>query len=294
MYATTRVVPDSRRTRRFDVICAGEALWKLANVAPAAGLSGQRGVGVGLRPGGGAVNVALALTRQGLRTGLATVLTDDAFGRDGLERIAASGVDVGGVSLARPRAGFVLVDASGGAKQVPSVAEEEAPLEVPAGWSSQILVLSGLSPVVSHAAALCKAARAARRQGALVVVDFNASLHVWAGRDPRTVRALLREVDVARCSFADLAVLGLDVATVRAELRRTAVLVVSDGGSAVATGPFGEVSLVPREGFRPHPFGAGDAFTAAICAELARPGEPGESSSSLWYRALQRATRSRT
>jgi 2-dehydro-3-deoxygluconokinase len=288
MYATTRVVPDSRRAKRFDVICAGEALWKLA---PSGGLSGHRSAGVGLRPGGGAVNVALALTRQGLRTGLATVLTDDAFGREGLERLAASGVDVGGVSLARPRAGFVLVDASGGAKQVPSVAEQEVPLEVPVGWSSQILVLSGLSPVVSHAAALCKAARAARREGALVLIDFNASLHIWAGRDPRTIRMVLREVDVARCSFADLAVLGLDVATVRAELRRTAILVVSDGRSAVATGPFGEVSFVQREGVRLRPFGAGDAFTAAICAELARPSEPGESSSSLWYRALQRATR---
>jgi 2-dehydro-3-deoxygluconokinase len=281
MYATTRVVPE--RPRRFDVICAGEALLKLAPVAD------RRSSGMRLRPGGGAVDVALALAREGLRVGLATVLTDDELGRRSLERIAASNVHVGGVALARPRAGFLLVDSSGGAKQVPTIAEEEAPLEVPVGWSSRMMVLSGLSPVVSHAAALCKAARAARRDGALVLIDFNASLHVWVGRDPRTIRMVLREVDVARCSYADLAVLGMDVATVRGALRPTAVLVVSDGaGGAVATGPFGEVAVAPREAIPLRPRGAGDAFTAAVCAELTRPGEPGESPSSLWYRALRR------
>jgi 2-dehydro-3-deoxygluconokinase len=276
------VVPE--RARRFDVICAGEALLKLTPRVDARS-------GVGLRPGGGAVNVALALARHGLRVGLATVLADDEFGRTSLEKIAAAKVDVGGVALARPRAGFVLVDSSGGARQVPSFAEEEAPLEVPAGWSSPIMVLSGLSPVVSHAAALCKAARAARRDGALVLIDFNASLHVWVGRDPRTIRMVLREVDVARCSFADLAVLGMDVASVRAALRPTAVLVVSDGiGGAVATGPFGEVALAPRGAVSLPPNGSRDAFTAAVCAELTRPCEPGESPSALWHRALRRGS----
>jgi hypothetical protein len=39
--------------------------------------------------------------------------------------IAAAGIDVGGVTFARPGKGFVLIDASGGANQVPSDAEEE-------------------------------------------------------------------------------------------------------------------------------------------------------------------------
>jgi len=291
VYATTRVIPERGRVRRFEVICAGEALWKLAPLAPLTPTtpSGKSPAGIRLRPGGGAVNVALALARQGLRVGLATVLPDDEFGRGSVETIAASGVDVGGIALASPRAGFVLVDASGGARQVPSVAEEEPPLEVPVGWSSQILVLSGLSPIVSHAAALCKAARAARRSGALVLIDFNASLHVWAGRDPRTIRMVLREVDVARCSFADLAVLGMEEAAVRAALRQSAVLVVSDASAgAVATGPFGEVVYAPREAIALSPSGAGDAFTAAVCGELTHPGEPGESPAALWYRALRR------
>jgi len=151
------------------------------------------------------------------------------------------------------------------------------------------LLLSGLSPAVSHAAALCKAARAARRSGAFVLIDFNASLRAWAGRDSRTIRMVLREVDAARCSLADLAVVGMDVAAVRGVLRPGAVLVVSDDhGGAVATGPFGEVAFVPSQGSQSRAAGAGDACTAAICREMARRAEPGESPNARWFRALQR------
>jgi 2-dehydro-3-deoxygluconokinase len=272
------------QTKNFDVICAGEALWKLT---PRRGTVSPKPPRVS--PGGGPVTVALALARQGLRVGLATVLADDTFGRDSAEKIAGAGVDVGGVTFARPGKGFVLIDGSGGANQVPSDAEEEPPLAIPVEWSSQVLLLSGLSPVVSHAAALCKAARAARRDGTFVLIDFNASLHVWAGRDPRTIRMVLREVDAARCSLADLAVLGMEVATVRAALRSDAVLAVSDGGGgAVAIGSFGDVTFVPPQGTRLRTTGTGDACTAAICAELARHGEPGESATARWFRALQR------
>jgi 2-dehydro-3-deoxygluconokinase len=235
------------------------------------------------------VDVALALAREGLRVGLATVFTDDRFGRACFERIAESGVDIGGVALARARSGFVLVDASGGANQVPADMEEQPPLQVPDGWTAEVLLLSGLSPVVSHAAALCRVARAARRKGSLVLLDFNAGLHLWAGRDPRMIRMVLREVDAARCSVADLAVVGLDVEMVRRYLRPSAILVVSDGvGGAVARGPFGEVAFTPPEDAPLRSSGSGNAVTAALCAELTRPREVGESPSSPWYRALKR------
>jgi 2-dehydro-3-deoxygluconokinase len=287
MHARSRV-REEPRAKSFDVICAGEALWKIR--APGSDLSrGSRGVG--LRAGGGPLNVAMALAGAGLRVGVATVVTDDTFGRGYVRKIAATGVDTGGVALAQPRAGntgLVRVDASGGAHPIAKDAEAEPPLEVPAGWSSRVLLLSGLSPVISHAAALCKAARAARRQGTFVLLDFNASLHVWAGRDPRTILMVLREVDAARCSLADLAVLGLDATTVRGTLRSDAVLVVSDGvGGAVATGPFGDVSVVPPPGALVPAPGHGDACTAAICAELARPPERGESPRARWFRALR-------
>jgi 2-dehydro-3-deoxygluconokinase len=159
-------------------------------------------------------------------------------------------------------------------------------------WSSHVLLLSGLSPVVSHVAALCRAARRARRRGSLVVIDFNAALHVWVGRDVRTIRMLLREVDVARFSLADLAVLGLEREDVRTALRSSATVVVGEpSGRMIARGPFGEVVLAPQPSEAHCAFptaGAGDAITTAICRELTAPVERGESPSSLWHRALLR------
>lgn len=254
----------------LDVICAGEVLWKVAPL----------GEEVKLRPGGGAVNVALALAQGGTKVGLATVLADDEMGRRSLAKIAEAGVDVRGVTLTRPRGGLLVVDATGGTREMTRGVEEHEALKVPAEWSAQILLLSGLSPVVSHAAAMVREARRARRAGTLVLIDFNASLHAWAGRDARTIRMVLREVDVARCSVADLAVLGMDMSEVRATLRESAVLVVCDPtGSAVAIGPFGEVTRKTTS--------KGDAFTSAICRELLSRGDPGESVSARWHRALR-------
>lgn len=269
----TGLVVDAPRAR-FDVICAGEALalWNAVGMQPR------------LRPGGGAVNAAFALARRGLRVGLATVVADDTFGRTLTSRLAAAGVDIGGVVLAAPRTDLVVVHGTGTAGEVVSYRDDEKPVTVPAGWSSEVLLLSGLSPVVAEAAALCKAARAARRAGTIVVVDVNARWQVWAGRDSRAIRMLLREADVVRCSARDLATLHLDVADVRASSRREAVLVLtSELGDAIASGPFGEVTV---RATGPRSIEEGDALTAGVCAALARAGTPGEDRADLWRRAL--------
>jgi sugar/nucleoside kinase (ribokinase family) len=273
------------QARSFDVICAGEALWSI---------TGQGGVfstsaSLRFQPAGGAVNAAFALAQTDLRVGLATALGDDSFGRALLGRIIKAGIDAGGVTLAPPGAGLVFVAGGGTGRQIVPFREEERPVEVPEAWSAQVLLLSGLSPVVSHGGALCKAARAARRAGSIVVVDINARRHVWAGRDPRAIRMVLREADVARCSLDDLEALGVPVEDVRSALRPSAVLVVSNGaGSTWATGPFGKIALAPPQRVLLRAAGSGDAFTAAICAELARAGTPGEGREELWDRALRR------
>lgn len=255
--------------RTFDVVCAGEIGWKLA-----------AHTGRPLRASGGALEVARLLAGRGLRVGLASSLPDDAFGRRTADRLLAAGVDVTGVSFHPPPPSLFLVDPTGGAHALHR--EATPPIEVPLAWQSSLLLLTGLSPVVSHAAALCRAARAARRAGTFVLLDVDAGLHAWAGREPRTVRMVLREVDAARCSLADLAVVGFDVGTVRAALRADAVLVVSDGvGGVVARGPFGEVT-----GRGAAAKGEGTLLTAALCAELARPAAAGESAAARWWRAI--------
>jgi sugar/nucleoside kinase (ribokinase family) len=160
---------------------------------------------------------------------------------------------------------------------------------MPDGWSAQVLLISGLTPVVSYAATLCKAARAARRHGTLVVVDVNARRHLWMGRDPRAITMVLREADVVRCSAEDRAVLGLDAEAIQARLRPKSIFVASSGGGdAWAVGPFGKVVSAPRKSLALRASGAGDAFTAAICAELSRAGHAGESHGGLWETALER------
>jgi 2-dehydro-3-deoxygluconokinase len=279
--ATRAACVASPRVSTFDVICAGEALWDLA--APGA-------ASLRFRPGGGAVNAAVALARSGLRVGLAAALGDDAPGRALLARVAAAGVDVEGVALVPARTGLVVLEDAGGTQHVVAHrAEDELPVSVPAGWAAAVLLLSGISPALAPIAGLCRAARAARRTGTVVVVDLNARWHLWAGRDPRTLHALLREADVVRCSAADLAGLGLDDAQVRAVMRQSAALVLTQGaGAARVTGPFGEIALRPPVVATTRAAGAGDAFTAAICAEIARAGDHGPARPDLWTRAIQR------
>jgi len=261
----------------FDVICAGDAF---LNATPRDG-------GSSIRPGGGSISAALALAGQGLHVGLATVLADDTRGRALLARVAAQGIDVGGVTMDPPSRGLVFV--RGGARQVVSFGEQDAPIDVPAGWSSKVLLLSGMSPVLSHGAALCKAARAARRAGTIVVVDVDARWDLWQGRDSRAIKMVLREADVVWCTAQDLFGLGMDLPSLRASLRKTAVLVWSDGaGHTAASGPFGEVAHTRSESIPLAPLAEGVAFTAAICAALARTGHTDEQGGAMWAAALRR------
>jgi sugar/nucleoside kinase (ribokinase family) len=280
-------VVEARKPSSFDVVCAGEAHWDLE--APRGAGAASAG-SLRFRAGGAAVNAALSLAQRGLRVGLAAALADDAFGRALHAKVATAGVYVGGVVLGPPRAGLVVVEAAGSAQRVVArEAEDALPVAVPEAWAAQVLLLTGLAPALPYAAGLCKAARAARRVGSIIVVDVNARRRRWAGRDPRVIHAMLREADVVRCSTEDLAALGIDAAAMRAEMRRNATLVLTDGAAAArAVGPFGEVVKAPRVVAAAGSAGAGDAFTAALCAELARTGDHGADRIDRWDRMLQR------
>ncbi len=276
MDATFRLAQE-RRHATFDVICAGKPLWKVEGLARS-----------DVRFTAGIMNTACLLARAGIRVGLATELEDDLLGRTWLGRTAALGIDVAGVTLASQAAPLFVVDATGGQSELLSERGTEPGLDIPPDWSARVLLLSGLSPVLSTAAALCKAARSARRQGAMVVLDLMAGLRQWLGRDGRTIAMVLREADVVRCSLADLFVIGTDVATVRRALRPGATLVVNDHKGATAIGTFGEVDCALGSGDILRTQDGGDACTAAICAELARPSALAESVGGRWHRVLQR------
>jgi sugar/nucleoside kinase (ribokinase family) len=200
-----------------------------------------------------------------------------------LAGLRARSVEIEAIELAAPSRELVFV--RGGARQELSFGAVERPLRVPAAWSSAVLLLSGLSPSVAHAGALCKVARAARRAGTTVVVDLNADWHLWKGHDSRTVRMILREADVVWASAADLFGINLDLPSLRAAVRETAVVVLSDAASRVtATGAFGEVTAPLDDADAD-----ADAHITSICAELARP--TGSSGAALWSRLLTRSRR---
>lgn len=265
----------------LDVICVGEAIWDMA------ASTGER---LRFRPGGGAVAAAVALAKDGLRVGLAAALGDHSPSRALVARVAAAGVDVRGVRLVPAHAGLVVLEAAGDAKHmIPHRAEDELPVEVPDGWEAPVLLISGVSPALAPMAGLCRAARAARRAGAIVVLDLNTRWHVWAGRDPRTLHALLREADVVRCSAADMFVLDLSEARLRAGMRPDATLVLThDSGLARAAGAFGDIAVAPPS---PDPAAAdaGDVFIATLCAEIARDPAYVSDRPELWAHALRRA-----
>jgi fructokinase/2-dehydro-3-deoxygluconokinase len=231
------------------------------------------------------LNIVGMLASTRVRVGLATVLDDDRLGRKSLAEVAALGTDVRGVKLAGPDTHLVVVDAAGGQSSV--VADRTAPdLEIPPFWSSRVLILSGLSAVASRLAAFCKAARRARRDGTVVVLDVVGSLRRWAGQDPRVISMVLREADVVRCSFLDLAMIGTAIATVRNAMRSSATLVINDDRGTSAIGTFGEVRVeAVRESLASGGFG--EAYTAAICAEFARPRREVETPGARWNRILR-------
>jgi sugar/nucleoside kinase (ribokinase family) len=267
-----RIVGAQRR-RNFEVICAGEPLWRAAREP-----HGYASAGL--------LNIARMLAFTRLHVGLSTALDDDRLGRTSLAELAALGIDVGGVRRASTVTDLVVVDAAGGQSSVIAERGVAPDLEIPPSWSSQVLLLSGLSPVTSRLAAFCKAARSARREGAVVVLDVVGSMRHWAGRDARVIAMVLREADVVHGSLFDLAVIGADSAIVRQAMRPQAALVVHDGDGVTATGAFGDVRVpMPRGAITAEAFAEG--CTAAICAEHARPQRLAESPSGRWHRILR-------
>jgi sugar/nucleoside kinase (ribokinase family) len=291
------------RGEEIDVVCMGEALWDLA--APA-GVPFARAKSLRLRAGGGAVNVALGLTRLGLRAALAAAVGDDALGRALRDRVAAGGVFVEMVAPVARRTGLVFVER--GAKEVRFVGyrdRDEAVAELPPGLRARALCLTGLLPSAAQAKAWRKAASEARRRGAFILLDVNARPQLWADAGARggpgaavarrATRAALRSADVVKSSPGDLAALGLGegrAATLaaRREMRGSATLIVTRGSSpAQVLGPCGELSCPTRPLACADATGAGDAFCAGLLAGVLRRGAPSDQRS--WEALVEAAHR---
>ena len=272
------------RARTFDVVCAGET----TTTVPGATFEGPFGARLRYRPGVGAVSAALALVARGARVGLVTRFTDDAVGRDLRARLASTGMALEGATLGRAPRGIFLLEGTRRGREVVPYRDEEVTFDIPEDWGASVLLLSGVSPVISHAASLCRAARRVRRTGGCVLLDLRARYHQWKGRDARALHSLVAEADVVRARADDLAVLGWDETILASRLRQDAVLVVSRAEGLFVRGAFGELG-VPARAMTEADHGPNDELVADLAFDVSRGSRAVLARPEIWKKALDRA-----
>ena len=223
---------------------------------------------ISLEPGGQGANVAVRLARRGVRSRLVCALASDHAGGILRERLIAEGLDLVGLASDATGVVLVLLDADGERTML----SHRSP--IPAGAAGDAIGAPDLLVVSGYALPELAAGISARVSGERRVLlgrSLDAtSAGAWA--------------DAAISIAPDLVVLNIDEAAViagvpggPAELaeaiseRLEAVVVVThvDGAAASVEGQPVEVPAVGGDEPVIDTTGAGDAFAAALVAELA-------------------------
>jgi sugar/nucleoside kinase (ribokinase family) len=261
------------------VISIGEILVDL--IAPP-GVDLLNAAELRIREGGAPANVAVALSRLGVRSQMRAVVGDDPFGERLVARLRAEGVDTSGIRVADhvpTTLALAWSDARGdGHFRLHRNADR---LLSPADVSSESL--KGAAAIVVGSVAMCAepsrdavlmALRHARDAGIPIIADLN----IRPGQVPMdelrmSVMAMISSATVLKISVDDAAHLwdATSIAEAAACLDRydPPIAVITDGarGAALRT-PHG---LIQREAFAVEaiePTGAGDAFTAAFVSRM--------------------------
>ncbi|MEV6715718.1 sugar kinase [Lentzea sp. NPDC051208] len=264
---------------RFDhvggVVCLGETMVMMVPAEPGPVhlvRTWHRAVG------GAESNVAVHLTRLGVRSSWVSAVGDDSFGLAVLDAVGGFGVDVSRVRVdpARPT-GLYVKEASPHGSPVRYYRRGSAAsgmgLEMidRLGLGEVKLVhLSGITAALSDSClAMMRELLRRPRHGFLISFDLNWRPALWTGRDPRVLRELADMADVvlAGSDEAELVWGTGDPARLRRLLPGPASLVVKQGadGATLLEGgssyfePALEVDVV-------EPVGAGDAFAAGFLA----------------------------
>lgn len=264
---------------RFDhvggVVCLGETMVMMVPAEPGPVhlvRTWHRAVG------GAESNVAVHLTRLGVRSSWVSAVGDDSFGLAVLDAVGGFGVDVSRVRIdpARPT-GLYVKEASPHGSPVRYYRRGSAAsgmgLEMidRLGLGEVGLVhLSGITAALSDSClAMMRELLRRPRHGFRISFDLNWRPALWTGRDPRVLRELADMADVvlAGSDEAELVWGTGDPARLRQLLPGPASLVVKQGadgatlleGGASYFEPALEVEVV-------EPVGAGDAFAAGFLA----------------------------
>lgn len=264
----------SDQTQAAFALVVGEAVLDVVRAAGRPAIS---------RPGGSAVNAAVALARLGRRVGLATCFAEDEGGRTIAAHLASAQVALSGdphVVAATAQADAVI-DASGAAEYRISV-DWRLPalggLGVSGAAAPRVVHVTSFAPLLAPGADDVVAL--VRRVGASCAVSYDVNLRpAVTGTGPEVVAAVLRMAglaDLVKASDEDLAALWPDADAQTAVQRlldagASAVVVTcgADGatwhvgaGGAHAGGVPGFVVKVVDT------IGAGDTFSAALLHRL--------------------------
>ena len=255
-----------------EIMCVGETLWDLHVPAGTPLVETNQ---VFFEPGGSATNVALHLSKLGVRAGIVGVIGDDPLGAALIERLTRAGVDVKHMHKMTARTGLVLISNDPPVAVAYRAANEEAQAfryALNGEYAAQIVHFSSLLPDRTAIHALARAAKRARKAGSAVVVDANLRPRLWRGDAVAKTNPyeLLEVADVLKVSVDDLRVLGVDDPLVlRDKLRPEAILIVTSGAGptrAWSTRGMVEVDVVKFD--VPMAVGAGDAFVAGCLSTM--------------------------
>lgn len=270
----------------LDVLTAGEALVLLAAESPGALEHVDR---FRRFSAGAELNVAIGLSRLGLRVGYVSRVGDDAFGRFLLAQMAREGLSRELVTVDSNRStGFMLKSlAAGGADPVvdyyrrgsAASAMDATELSRSAPVAARHLHLTGILPALS---AGCRdlafaLAASARAQGRGVSFDPNLRPRLWASHDDMvtTVNALAARSDVVLPGLAEGRLLtgrdgAEDIAAFYLDLGARAVVVKLGPEGAFCADRSGLRARVP--GIRVQrvvdTVGAGDGFAVGVISGL--------------------------
>jgi sugar/nucleoside kinase (ribokinase family) len=269
----------------IDVACVGETLWDLRARGALEAL--DEVALLRARPGGAAVNVALAVTAAGLAANVCGPLGDDPLGRALSRRLRAAGVRPPKPAAAPLRTGVVLAG-SDAVMSYRSARDEARALRacVPARSRARVVHLAGLLPGPDGA----RLARAVRRSaaGRLLSVDVNARPRLWRGQSAAPIWAAVTAADVVKCSREDLRALSVAPAELRRRMRASAVLLLTDGAASTQVlGPFGAARVQPVRRDQVDSVGAGDRFCAAVLVALLRAPPAAAGDRAFWMETVR-------
>jgi fructokinase len=283
---------------RLDVLCFGEALVDM--------LPDRRGrlrdcERFEAHSGGAPANVAVGISRLGLRAGFCGVVGDDEFGRLLERKLRAEGVETSLRFSGEARTGvwFVALDrrgdrtffspsgSHGADKLIGAIDARRAPIGrarwLHCGTSSHVL------PAGQRA--LLSAVRRARSLGVRISFDPNVRAHLW--RDLRELRKLSDGV-IPSCEVVKLSREETEACTGERDPARAAAWLVSRGVklACITLGADGAIARQGKRAFRASARrvsvidtkGAGDGFVAGLLSRL-----PAGNPDSIADRVLQEA-----